>query len=449
MRIEENIPQITIFLSCIASISLIVAFVKFRKLINSLDEISKIFTRVSNNNFSERLHIRYDNELRKFSLHINKMIASLQDRDSKIRNIQLELQKQNKDLNAILNSLSDGIITISKTGEIIRTNPTICSWTGLKEEELKGKKFNEFLKCNCDLDCLNEENFPQNCSLFVKNHDRIVTEAEITNIVTGEKRFLSIEISEISGILIEQHYVIALRDITESKEIEKLREDFSATLAHDLKVPIIAESNTLSFFLRGIFGEISEKQKEALENMIESNNDLLNLVNTLIDVYKYDAVQIKFRKEPADIKKLVDICLSEVSSLVHKYNHIVENNVLGNLPLVSMDKPEIKRVILNILNNAITYTQPGGIISVYSEVNENEVIIKIKDNGKGISQSEIDKIFDRYFSKAMKFRKVGTGLGLYLAKKIIEGHNGRIWAESEPDKGSIFYFSLPLAHIPE
>ena len=327
MRLEENLPIIITYLSCIISISLMVVYVKYRKLVNTLDEIGKVFDYVSRGNLSERLHIRYNNELRKLSLNINKMITALQDRDIKIKDYQKEL----------------------------------------------------------------------------------------------------------------------LRDIKKLKELDQIREDFSATLAHDLKIPIIAEKNTLQFFLKGTLGEISQKQEEALLNILESNKDLLNLVNTLLAVYKYDAIPSEPEKEPVDIKVLITECLNEISSLAAKNNHSLENKIRSEIPLLNIDRNEIKRVVLNLLNNAITYTQPGGVISLDHEINDTDVIIKIKDNGRGISETDIAKVFDRYFSKAMKFRKVGTGLGLYLSKQIIENHNGKIWAESMADKGSIFSFSIPLS----
>jgi signal transduction histidine kinase len=327
VKLEENLPLITTYLSCIVSVSLIIVFVKYRKLVNTLDEIGKIFDYVSKGNLSERLHIRYNNELRKISLNINRMITSLQERNRKINDYQREL----------------------------------------------------------------------------------------------------------------------IRDIKKLKELDQIREDFSATLAHDLKIPILAEKNTLQFFLKGVFGEVSDKQKVALENMLESNNDLLNLVNTLLDVYKYDAIPTELKKESVDIKILIEESLQEISSLAFKNSHILENNIKNEIPALNIDRNEIKRVILNLLNNAITYTQHGGTISVDYEATCEDVVIKIKDNGKGISEADIDKIFDRYFSKDIKFRKVGTGLGLYLSKRIIEAHEGKIWAESSPDNGSEFFFSLPLS----
>jgi len=322
-----DLSIITVYLSSITSVSLIIIYVKYRKLINVLDEIGKIFDYIGKGRLSERLHIRRNNELRKLSLNINKMISALQNRDEKIKDYQKEL----------------------------------------------------------------------------------------------------------------------LKDIKKLKELEQIREDFSATLAHDLRVPILAEKNSLQFFLKGTFGEISEKQKEALENMLTSNKELLNLVNTLLDAYKYDAVEVELNKEPTDIKVLIEESINEISPLALKNNHNLENKIKDEIPLLIIDKNEIKRVVLNLLNNAITYTNHGGIICIENEINENEVIIKIKDNGKGISEADIGKIFDRYFSKAQKFRKVGTGLGLYLSKQIIEVHNGKIWAESKPEQGSTFFFSLPLS----
>ncbi len=326
MQLEQNLSLITTYLSCIISVCLIVIFVKYRKLVNTLDEIGKIFDYVSKGNLSERLHVRYNSELRKISLNINRMITSLQERNRKIDDYQKEL----------------------------------------------------------------------------------------------------------------------IKDIKKLKELDKIREDFSATLAHDLKIPIIAEKNTLQLFLKGVFGDVSDKQKTALENMLESNNDLLNLVNTLLDVYKYDAIPAELQKEPVYIKILIEESLQEISSLAFKNNHILENNIKEDIPALNIDRNEIKRVILNLLNNAITYTPHGGVISVDCHINSENMIIKISDNGKGIAEADINKIFDRYFSKDLKFRKVGTGLGLYLSKRIIENHNGKIWAESIIDKGSSFFFSLPL-----
>jgi len=326
MLAEGLSHTITAYLCCIISISLIVVYVKYRKLVNILDDIGKILDHVSSDNLSERLHVSYSSELKKLSLNINKMITTLQYRNKKIKEYQKEL----------------------------------------------------------------------------------------------------------------------LRDIDKLKELEQIREDFSATLAHDLKIPILAEKNTLQFFLKGVFGEITDKQKVALLNMQESNKDLLTLVNNLLDVYKQESFFTEFKKEPCDIKILIMDCLNEIFPLAYKNNHTLVNNIDEELPEVNVEKTEIKRVILNLLNNAITYTQHGGRVEIGYEETDTELIIKIKDNGKGISPADIGKVFDRYFSKDLKFRKVGTGLGLYLAKRIVEGHNGRIWAESELDKGSTFSFALPL-----
>jgi len=326
MNTGENLPIIA-YLSCTVALCLIAVYVKYRKLINVLNEIGKFLDYIGKGKLSERLRIRHNQELRKLSLDINKMVSSLQDRDEKIKDYQKEL----------------------------------------------------------------------------------------------------------------------LRDIKKLKEFEQIREDFSATLAHDLRVPILAEKNTLQFFLKGMFGEISEKQKEALQNMQESNKELLHLVNTLLDAYKYDAVEVVLNKELTDMKTLIDECVNEISPLLMKNGHSLENKVIKEIPPVIIDKNEIKRVVLNILNNAITYTNQNGLICIENEVNENEIIIKITDNGKGILESDLNKVFDRYFSKAQKFRKVGTGLGLYLSKQIIETHNGKIWVKSKPDIGSTFFFSLPLS----
>jgi len=132
---------------------------------------------------------------------------------------------------------------------------------------------------------------------------------------------------------------------------------------------------------------------------------------------------------------------------VEMFRKILDRGEAGDnvgLLLRGVDKKEIKRVIMNLMNNGLTYSHKGGSVIVGAQEQENEILVKITDNGKGIPKDEQDMIFDRYFSKAKKLRKIGTGLGLYLSKKIIEKHNGRIWVESQVSKGSTFYFSLPF-----
>lgn len=229
----------------------------------------------------------------------------------------------------------------------------------------------------------------------------------------------------------------------ELEELVKIQQDFTATLTHDLKVPILAEINALKLFAEESFGAVTPEQKNVIENMIKNNEELLFLVNTLLDTCKNRSGAIKITKEKECLKKTIQESIKEIQFLIKK--HSINFDCKENKVELEFDKMEIKRVIKNLLNNAISHTKQDGIINVKIIRNDDFVQILVEDNGHGILECDIDKIFEKYFSTSKKMRKVGTGLGLYLSKEIIEKHGGKIWVESEPAKGSKFYFTLPLS----
>ncbi len=229
----------------------------------------------------------------------------------------------------------------------------------------------------------------------------------------------------------------------ELQNINQVHKDFSATLMHDLKVPVIAEINAINLFLNGSFGEISDIQKQALETMLVSSEELLTLLNSLLETYKYEVEGFHFQKNTTCMKQLVEECLKEVIFLIKPKNQTIELYAPHESYPINLDKLYFKRVIKNLISNASSYTPNNGIIKISLDEKNHKIILKIEDNGKGIEPEYIDKIFDKYFSTSKKFRKVGTGLGLYLTKKIVEKHNGTISVTSKLNEGTKFLIEIP------
>jgi signal transduction histidine kinase len=378
--------------------------------------------------------------------NLNELFSTMHHREYEIKSFQEELRSKKDNLEAIFNSSTDGIITLSSDLKIINVNPTITEWAGVSTEKIVGHHFNEFVKCVChlrmsDIDCTD----PSICPIAAYWPDEMPKEGIITNKSTAKTTFVGLNCSPIHGLTkSKESFVAVLMDITQFKELEKVKENFVATLTHDLRVPLLAESHTLKYFLKGTYGDLTEHQKLAAENMLKSNEDLLKLVNTLLDVYKYESGTSQLYKESVDLGELANACIQELMPLAEKNSQTIQNIIPANIPCISVDINEIKRVFMNLIGNAITYTQKNGEIVIEAEQNPVNMIIKITDNGKGIPENELKNIFDRYFTTAKKFRKVGTGLGLYLSKQIILAHNGKIWVESTPGKGTTFFFSLPI-----
>lgn len=434
----------------ICLIVLVAGYSTSKKLISSFDEISMVTKFVREGDLSRRVQTFSKDELSKLGQNINKMIESLSDRENKIQEYQRALHGQKEYLEAIFNSLNDGFVTIGSDGSIIRVNPTILLWTDMQEEDLLGKKLNQILKCDCKVNCGQEnENLSSICPLVTQNERLIPTEAKMVSKKTHSERYLGLISSPVSPTnhIDEPTYVILLRDITEYKELDKMRENFTATLTHDLRVPMLAESNTIKLFLKGMFGVINDKQQVALQNMLDSNNELVMLVNKLLDIYKIESGRFDLIKDPMDISSLISDLINEFNCTAIKNNQKLKTLIKSQLPFINADRNEIKRVLQNLIGNALAYTQKEGEILIDAYVYKSDIIVKVQDNGRGIPEDEKEQLFSRYFSKAKKFRKVGTGLGLYLSKQIIEKHGGKVWVESSIGNGSSFYFSLPMEQI--
>jgi len=354
---------------------------------------------------------------------INRMVETLNDREKMIVEYQTELTRQNKFLEAVINSLSDGILIIDEQYNLLRVTPQIVNWFEEDGKELLGKNLLDYIQPqkNVKLEKLKES------EIFIKNHSDASFEATAMKLMLDDKK---------------KRFVIIIKDITNQKELETLREDFVATLTHDLKVPIVAEANILDFLINGKFGEINEQQHEAISNMKSCNQELVDLVQILLETYKIKETGIDLDKSTIDLVPFISSIINEMDPIVQKSELNINFEFHQNLH-VQADSMQLKRVVKNLIQNAISHSDSSKDIDIKLGQINDFVTISIIDYGKGISQENIDKIFNKYYSTAKKFRKIGTGLGLYLSQQIIKSHGGEIVVTSEENVNTEFCIKLP------
>src|SRR5574344_228866 len=221
------------------------------------------------------------------------------------------------------------------------------------------------------------------------------------------------------------------------KEIEQLKEDFVATLTHDLKVPILAEKNMLNFLSENRFGELNDRQKEAIFHLQNSNKELVELVEIILETYKLNEAKIELNKEEIDINKLVTATIDEMRPISDTDN--INLRFYSDCDeKIFVDEFYIKRVLKNLILNAISFSNPHSDLDIYIGCDEKNVYIKITNYGKCVKKEEMKHVFDKYYTTAKKFRKVGTGLGLYLSNKIIKEHKGKITIDSKENEFTTF-----------
>ena len=355
---------------------------------------------------------------------INRMVETLNDREKMIIEYQAELMRQNRLLESVINSLSDGILIINEHNDILRATPKVSTWFGVKGKHIVGKNIFEFIEIadGLSIDKLNGDD------VFIKHtptNNFIISSQKLK---TDDKK---------------NRFVLLIKDVTNEREIETLKEDFVATLTHDLKVPIVAEANIVEFLLEGKFGEITEKQKVALQNMQVSNKELIDLVQILLETYKIKEHGIKLLKETIVLDPFIEGIVAEMQPIANKSGITINFNPERALT-VNADPIQLNRVIKNLISNAISHSNTKECIDVKTGEQKGFITISVIDYGQGISQEEIKMIFNKYYSAAKKFRKIGTGLGLYLSQQIALSHGGEITVESEENVRTEFCVKLPV-----
>jgi len=241
------------------------------------------------------------------------------------------------------------------------------------------------------------------------------------------------------------YFVYTLRDITEQKKVNAMKDEFVSIVSHELKTPITSIDGSLKLLLGGVMGELPDKIVNILNLASRNSVRLIELINDILDIQKMEAGQMQYLIEEIPIGPLVKATVEESGGYVEKYGVSIEIKHLDDV-YVSADKLKIGQVLLNLLSNSIKFSEKGRSVNVYSEINGDYVRVHVKDDGVGIPDNFKDKIFNKFSQSELSITRKsdGTGLGLSIAKQIVEHFGGRIDFTSEMNVGTDFYFDLPI-----
>ncbi len=276
---------------------------------------------------------------------------------------------------------------------------------------------------------------------------------ENASLATSVSRIIATLALIVTGILSDRNrlYQQALLQqqakLQSAEKLADVREDFAAMLAHDLKTPLLGAIETLKVLQSANFGSIQSVQPEILTTMIRSHQTTLQIVETLLNVYRNDIEGLKLVYEPVDLVEIAEKVVTTLSDLtssrrVHISFNYGESNFRQFL-WVNGDTIQLQRVFANLFTNAINHSPRGSRVEVSLESSSAYQTVKILDAGAGIIPEELPYLFERFYQGRSDRQASGTGLGLYLSRQIIEAHGGTIWAENLYPLGAMFAFRLP------
>lgn len=357
--------------------------------------------------------------------------------------IEIEVQNARKFQKAVDSSVEAVSIT-TPDGAIIYVNPAWTLLNGYTEQEALGRN-PRFLK---------SEN--TRSEIFTALWEKIATgHTFTTEDIINKRKDASTYQAELSIFPIREgdqtlFYVSLCQDITQRKEVDRAKTEFVSLASHQLRTPLSAIRWYSEMLLSKYVGDLNEKQRQYVKEIYTGNLRMVELVNALLNVSRIDLGTFVSEPEPVNLVEICESVLAELTPQIIEKKQFVER-IFANAPQTYNADPKLIRIVFqNFLSNSVKYTQSEGRIAAEISVRENNLYIRVSDNGYGIPKAQHTKIFEKLF-RADNVRQKdteGTGLGMYIVKAIVESSGGKIWFESEENNGTTFHVLLPLSGMP-
>jgi signal transduction histidine kinase len=341
-----------------------------------------------------------------------------------------------------LTSLADGVMLVDDAAQIVLLNPRAQELFGLNATAWTGRAAADYYRA-----------LARNTTVGELLEGRLVAHAaraaempllEFT-LRTPQERIMQARWFSLNGARGRgAAYGVIWRDVTRDKELEQMKSQLLSTVSHELRTPLAAIKGFATTLLRQDVRWDEATQREFLRIIEEESNRLEELIDNLLDMSQVEAGALRIQKEPVQLRRLVREAVEQAQRRTNTHWFVVD--LPAELPQVWADPRRIRQVLNNLLENSIRYSPQGGQITVTCEVEGANVLISVADQGQGIPPEFLERVFEQFFQvDGASTRKTGgSGLGLAIAQGIVEGHQGTIWAESEPGRGSIFRFTLPV-----
>jgi PAS domain S-box-containing protein len=374
---------------------------------------------------------------------------------------RLEHENQER-MSLIIDNINCGVIVVdANTHEIVDINTTALEMVGRKKENAIGNVCHKFI-CPTEMGRCPINDLKQS----LDSSERVIISSDGTRIPILK----SVEIVNLGG---RKLFIESFFDVTKIKNTEKAlmdakihaeaanrtKSEFLATMSHELRTPLNSVIGFSDLLLDGSFGQLNEKQNKFMENISHSGKHLLTLINDILDISKIEAGKMELFYEIFDVSDLLSDIHLMMKPLAAKKGLLLEFNMKPRSIFINADRGKLKQVLYNLIGNAIKFTPEKGEVHVDVSMEDQMLLVNVRDNGIGISREDQGKLFKAFvqLDSASNRKYEGTGLGLALVKNLLELHGGDIDVESEYEKGSTFYIRIPLnltgtdlnARIPE
>ena len=448
-----------------ASLLLVAVYLLSRKVTQPILAIARAAIQVSGGNLKAQAPVLTKDEIGVLARAFNQMTGQLKQSNEQLsdysRTLEQRVQEKTAELSdilanlgSIIDNIADGLLVIDNEGKITRFNPALSEIFALGELDLAGKMCQDIF--NSDLADLALQSKANPTEVY-KAEVALASERMGKAVATGVFKE-SCEDGEDTTFI---GSVILIRDITAEKEVDRMKTDFISTVSHELRTPltsvlgfakivrkkqeevIVPNLNTEDKKIQRAVKQVSSN----LEIILSEGERLTKLINDVLDIAKMEAGKVEWNMQPMSVVEMVERSLTATAALfANKENVELIKDIQESLPEIIGDSDKLIQVVINLISNAVKFTNQG-LVTCRVRQTSGGITISIIDSGTGISEADLPKVFEKFkqVGDTLTDKPKGTGLGLPICKEIVQHHNGKIWAESKFGKGSTFCFTLPIA----
>ena len=440
--VYSNINSITLIYLSAALITIVIglllAIIISQEITRPIEEMRKQTLRIARGDFSGQVRVMGNDELGQLAGAVNNLSVRVEE-------AQESSDSERRRLDSVLSHMSDGVLATDRRGNVTIVNNMALQLLGVEhDDELIGKSIIDVLDIR---------------------HDYTVRQ-----LVNSEQKEMILDMSNSGSNLILNAYfspiqresgfvsglVCVLHDVTSQQKEEQERKEFVSNVSHELRTPLTSVKSYVEALSDGAWQD-KEIAPQFLKVVQDETERMIRMINDLLSLSRMDAGTTKLNLEYVNINELFNYILNRFDMIIKKEEdpkkkkYTIERFFTKKDLWVEIDTDKFTQVIDNIMNNAIKYSQDGGVITARLLETHNHVIMSISDQGLGIPRKDLSHIFDRFFrvDKARSRKQGGTGLGLAISKEVVNMLGGQIWVDSVEGKGSTFYISLPYVPYEE
>ncbi len=391
-----------------------------------ISSLSEGILAVAGKNYKKRIYLRQGDEFGDLANAFNTMAEKLDEyENSNLAKMQFEKSR----IETIINQMKDGIIGLDEKKNILFLNAVAEKLLGLKESAITGLYAPDVAVSN-DLMRTLLQGYPE--------------KKELKIYADNKESYFNKDVLDVTNNETIIGQVIVLRNITPFHELNEAKTNFIATVSHELKTPLSSIKMSARLLTDLRVGALNGEQQELIRSITDDADRLLKITGELLNMSQVETGNIQLKLQPANPVTIVDQAVQAVLFQAQQKHIHIRTEIAGNLPFIQADLEKTSWVLINFLTNAIKYSPEAADIEVTAFQKSNKVEFIVKDQGRGIDEKYLPRIFDRYFKVPGSHDRNGTGLGLSISKEFIEAQGGRIWVTSQLGEGSSFGFTFNM-----